>query len=139
MRILGVDHIVITTDKPEACIAFYTETLDMKLGSESDRIVFYFGNQKINVHRRKAEFLPAAKNPTVGSVDLCLIAEDSIEEIRTELKNKGAVLETGIVSRTGAKGKMTSIYLRDPDGNLIEIGVYPKGKNDRCPQPNSTV
>ena len=60
-------------------------------------------------------------------MDLCLIAEDSIEEIRTELKNKGAVLETGIVSRTGAKGKMTSIYLRDPDGNLIEIGVYPKG------------
>ncbi|BES63783.1 VOC family protein [Gottschalkiaceae bacterium SANA] len=127
MRISGIDHMVITTENAEVCIAFYTEILGMELDCSKGRIAFRFGNQKINVHRRKAEYLPASKNPTVGSVDLCIIAEGSIEEIQTELKNKGAVLETGIVFRNGAKGKMSSIYLRDPDGNLIEIGVYPEG------------
>lgn len=127
MKITRMDHLVITTDDVEACIEFYTNILDMELNSIGGKIAFRFGNQKINVHRRKAEFSPAAKNPMAGSVDLCLIAEGAIEEIQRELTSKGAIFETGVVPRMGAMGRMSSIYLRDPDDNLIEIGVYPKG------------
>lgn len=126
MRIRGIDHFVITTEDVDACVAFYTKVLEMKMVVENQRISFHFGTQKINVHRKKAEFSPAAQYPTAGSMDVCLIAENAIEEIVKELKAKGADLETDIVSRMGARGRMKSVYLRDPDGNLIEIGVYSK-------------
>jgi catechol 2,3-dioxygenase-like lactoylglutathione lyase family enzyme len=89
------------------------------------RIAVKFGDQKFNIHRGKAEFLPAARNVAYGSADLCLIAEGSIEQIHAELKAKGAPIELGVVRRTGARGPIDSIYLRDPDGNLIEISAYP--------------
>ena len=76
------------------------------------------------IHRKKAEFLPAAGNVTYGSQDICLIAEGNIEEIKQEILDKGYPVEIGPVKRTGALGAMNSIYLRDPDGNLIEIAVY---------------
>ena len=74
--------------------------------------------------QRPAEFLPAAEHPVAGSLDLCFEIEDDIEAVLAELKSKNAQLVTGIVERNGAKGKMRSIYLRDPDGNLIEIASY---------------
>lgn len=116
--------MVVTTDDLEACLYFYVDVLGMELDDKNDRYAVKFGNQKINIHRKKAEFLPAAKNVTYGSQDICLIAEGTMEEIEAELKEKGIGIELGIVDRTGASGPISSIYLRDPDGNLVEIGVY---------------
>lgn len=124
MKIRRIDHLVITTADPEKCIRFYTEILDMELVEKDGRIALRFGDQKINIHRKKAEFLPAARNVVYGSQDLCLIAEGDIREIRREIENKGYPVELGIVQRTGALGSMDSIYLRDPDGNLVEVSVY---------------
>ena len=124
MRILGMDHFVITTNNLEACLRFYTETLGMESKETNGRFSLRFGSQKINIHTRPAEFLPAAAHPLPGSLDLCFEIEDDMEAVLAELKRKNAPLVTGIVERNGAKGKMRSIYLRDPDGNLVELASY---------------
>ena len=90
----------------------------------NNRIALKFGNEKINLHRKKGEFQPAARNICYGSLDICLIADGNIETILAELQAKGVEIEAGIVKRTGAMGPISSIYLRDPDGNLIEISTY---------------
>lgn len=124
MHISAIDHFVITTKNPEACLRFYTETLGMKQKETDGRLSLWFGSQKINIHKRPAEFLPAVAQPVPGSLDLCFEIEDDIEAVLAELKRKNAPLVTGLVERNGAKGKMRSIYLRDPDGNLIELASY---------------
>lgn len=125
MKISHLDHLVLTTEHLPECLHFYTEILGMELMEINGRYALKFGNQKINIHTRKAEFLPAAKNVEYGSLDICLIACGPVDEVKKELEEKGAVIEEGIVSRTGAMGPINSIYLRDPDGNLIEISSYP--------------
>ncbi|MGL4641820.1 MAG: VOC family protein [Cetobacterium sp.] len=124
MKIKNLDHLVITTNHLEKCLYFYVDILGMELDNRNDRYAVKFGNQKINIHREKAEFLPAAKNVTFGSADICLIAEGNIHDIYKELEEKNVPIELGIVSRTGAMGKIESIYLRDADENLVEISTY---------------
>lgn len=124
MKIRSLDHLVLTTRDLKACIAFYVGILDMKLLEKDGRYAFRFGQQKINIHTKKGEFQPAAGNVQYGSLDFCLIVDEPIEDIYAELKEKGAAIELGIVSRTGAVGPIKSIYLRDPDENLIEISSY---------------
>ena len=124
MKIKSLDHIVITTQDIQASVHFYVDILGMELDDSNSRYAVKFGNQKFNLHRGKAEFLPAARNVTFGSADLCLIADGTIQEIEAELKEKGVPIEMGIVPRTGANGPIDSIYLRDPDENLVEISVY---------------
>ena len=117
MKYKTIDHIVITTENLEACLHFYVDILGMRAEEKNGRYALFFGNQKFNIHTRKAEFLPAAGNPEYGSLDLCLAIEGSIKE-------KGGAIEEGPVTRYGARGEMKSIYLRDPDGNLIELASY---------------
>lgn len=124
MKISAMDHFVLTTQNVEDCLRFYTETLGMEPKETNGRFLLRFGSQKINIHTRPAEFLPAAEHPVAGSLDLCFEIEDDIEAALAELKSKNACLVTDIVERNGAKGKMRSIYLRDPDGNLIELASY---------------
>lgn len=124
MNITGLDHLVITTQDIDKCIAFYEGVLGLRHEVENGKHAFYFGRQKINIHTRPAEFFPAAAHPTCGSQDLCLLAEEDIDAIKSELEAKGYPVEEGVVLRHGALGEMHSIYLRDADGNLIEIAVY---------------
>lgn len=124
MRIKNIDHIVIPVKDIERSIAFYTGILGMEADMSNNRYAVKFGNQKINLHVGKAQFLPAAANPEFGGTDICLIAEGDITEIKAELEAKKIIIEEGIVCRTGAKGRINSLYLRDPDENLIEISTY---------------
>ena len=124
MKISHIDHLVITTQNLNACLHFYVDILNMKHEYHDNRHSLVFGNEKFNIHTRKAEFLPAAENPTYGSLDLCLIIDGDMNQVKQEIENKGYPIELGPVTRHGAQGEMTSIYLRDPDGNLIELSSY---------------
>ena len=125
--ITSIDHIVLTSKDVEKTIFFYCDILGMKLEENIDeykgkkRIYLKFGSQKINVHQEKKPFIPHAKNPISGAVDICFLSSLPIKDwIKTLTKNKIEV-EIGPVQREGATSKLNSIYLRDPDMNLIEI------------------
>lgn len=123
-----IDHIVLTTRDREGCIRFYTEVLGMKLERfqtpTEERLAFRFGNQKINLHEWGREFSPRAHVAAPGTVDLCFIAAVPLEEVMRRLEAAGVPLLEGPVERTGALGTMRSVYVRDPDLNLVEISVY---------------
>lgn len=117
-----IDHIVLTTDRENACIRFYTEILGMSLETfGDDRRAFRFGNQKINLHVKGSEFEPKAHTPVPGALDLCFIANVPLDSVIEQLASRNVPIVEGPVLRTGAMGKIRSIYVRDPDLNLIEI------------------
>lgn len=117
-----LDHLVLTTVDEDACIAFYAGLLGMALESFGDgRKALRFGRQKINIHVKGREFEPKAHLPVPGALDLCFIADRPLDEVMALLAGKGARIVEGPVTRTGATGPIRSIYLRDPDLNLIEI------------------
>ena len=124
MQIKNLDHIVIVVSDVKEALKFYCDILGMRLAQKDGHISLIFGSQKINLHRFDGEFLPAAKHPTKGSADICLIVEDDIEDVRLELLSKGVEIELGIVERNGALGVMKSLYIYDFDGNLIELSSY---------------
>lgn len=122
-----LDHLVLTTANETACIDFYTRILGMRLetfagGKQgTERKAFKFGNQKINLHIQGKEFEPKADKPTPGSLDLCFIADRPLNDVIEKLNNDQWPLIEGPVMRTGATSTINSIYIRDPDFNLIEI------------------
>lgn len=125
MDIARLDHLVLTVADVERTVDFYVEVLGMTAQTfRGNRIALTFGAQKINVHKFGHEFEPKAAQPTPGSADLCFIVNDDIETVQRSLRRSGVPLVEGPVIRTGAQGPITSIYLRDPDGNLIELSTY---------------
>lgn len=126
MNLNRIDHLVLNVSNVQKSIDFYVNIMGMTLKQESENISLLFGNCKLNLHAIPATAFPVAKELVYGSQDFCIIADGNIQTIYQELQNKNAPLEPGlgIVQRTGALGSMQSIYLRDPDGNLIEISVY---------------
>jgi catechol 2,3-dioxygenase-like lactoylglutathione lyase family enzyme len=124
-----LDHLVLTTSRETACIDFYTRVLGMRLESfiggtpPVERRAFRFGNQKINLHVQGHEFDPKAHLPVPGSQDLCFIVKIPIEKVMQQLHACDWPVLEGPVMRTGATGKINSIYVRDPDLNLIELSV----------------
>jgi catechol 2,3-dioxygenase-like lactoylglutathione lyase family enzyme len=123
-----VDHIVLTTRDLNACVRFYTEVLGMELvrfrTPKEERLALSFGRQKINLHVWGKEFVPRAHVAVPGSLDLCFIASVSLEEVTDTLKRKNIPVLEGPVDKTGATGPIRSVYVRDPDLNLVEISVY---------------
>jgi catechol 2,3-dioxygenase-like lactoylglutathione lyase family enzyme len=119
-----IDHLVLTVADIDATVAFYTSALGMEWVTFSDRKALRFGEQKINLHQAGNEFEPKAAHPTPGSADLCFITKTSLEDVIAHLTSTRVAIELGPVERTGAVGKMRSVYLRDPNSNLIEISNY---------------
>jgi len=124
-----IDHIVLTTRDLEGCIRFYSEVLGMKLEKFAQgRLALKFGKQKINLHEWGKEFEPRAHVAAPGTLDLCFIASVSLEKVMQKLQQEKIALLEGPVAKTGAMGPMQSVYVRDPDLNLVEISVYQEGK-----------
>ena len=126
MRISCIDHLVITTSNIDKSLAFYVDLLGMEHHVSNGHHNLYFPNGKISLHTVKGEFQPAARNPEYGTQDFCLIVEDDLSELKEEILGKGFEIAEGIVIRHGAKDVMQSLYLYDPDGNLIELSSYTK-------------
>jgi catechol 2,3-dioxygenase-like lactoylglutathione lyase family enzyme len=125
MKIKQIEHLVLTVKDIEASCKFYTTVMGMKeIDFGQGRKAVIFGNQKINFHQQGKEFEPRALHPTTGSADLCFITDAPMSEVIAHVRACGIEIIEGPVKRTGARGAMTSIYVRDPDGNLIEIATY---------------
>ncbi len=125
MHITALDHLVLTVADIDKTLDFYVNILGMKEITFGDnRKALQFGNQKINLHQKGQEILPNATNATCGSADLCLLTDTPLNELLAHLKSNDINIIDGIVPRTGAVGAIHSIYIKDPDGNLIEISCY---------------
>lgn len=125
-RIDALDHLVLTVADIDRTVAFYSGTLGMKVVTfvpaiGSSRTALLFGKQKINLHVSDREFDPKSLNPTPGSADLCFLSATPVKDWVAHLGMARIVIEKGPIRRTGATGPILSIYVRDPDGNLIEI------------------
>jgi catechol 2,3-dioxygenase-like lactoylglutathione lyase family enzyme len=124
-----LDHLVLTTAREAACVDFYTRVLGMQLESfiggtpPVERRAFKFGQQKINLHVQGKEFEPKAHLPVPGALDLCFIVQIPLEEVVARLQACNWPIVEGPVMRTGATQKIRSVYVRDPDFNLIELSV----------------
>jgi catechol 2,3-dioxygenase-like lactoylglutathione lyase family enzyme len=124
-----LDHLVLTTAREANCVDFYTRVLGMQLESfvggtpPVERRAFKFGNQKINLHVQGKEFEPKAHLPVPGALDLCFIVSVPLEEVVARLQACNWPILEGPVMRTGATQKIRSVYVRDPDFNLIELSV----------------
>jgi catechol 2,3-dioxygenase-like lactoylglutathione lyase family enzyme len=120
-----LDHLVLTVVSIEDAVRFYTRVLGMtEVVFGAGRRALAFGEQKLNLHQAGDEFDPKAAQPTPGSADLCFITDADPATIATWLRVCGVSLEQGPVTRTGTLGPITSFYLRDPDGNLVELATY---------------
>lgn len=121
----GLDHLALTVADVERTVAFYERVLGMEpVTFGQGRRALAFGDNKINLHQAGNEFRPHAAKPTPGSADLCLVTDVPQRWVVEHLAACGVAVEEGPVPRTGARGPMTSTYLRDPDGNLIEVSTY---------------
>ncbi len=122
MEIDRLDHLVLTVRDMEATCAFYSRVLGMQVITfGSGRKALAFGAQKINLHERGKELEPKAGSPTPGSADLCFITRAPLPKVIEHLRSQGVAIVEGPVERAGATGRLVSIYLRDPDHNLIEL------------------
>lgn len=125
MKIDRIDHLVLTVQSIEATCAFYSNVLGMEVCTFGNgRKALQFGSQKLNLHEYGNEFEPKAKTPVPGSIDLCLITSIPLQNVMLHLEERQVPIEEGPVRRTGASGPILSVYIRDPDGNLIEISNY---------------
>ena len=125
--ILNIDHIVLTINDMEKTISFYRDVLGMTVkefqpvGGGEMRKSLSFGNQKINLHHVKSPIKPHAKNPLTGTMDICFLSSTPLEKWESIFLKHGIEIEDGPVKKTGATGPIMSLYIRDPDKNLIEI------------------
>ncbi|MGG4346482.1 VOC family protein [Paenibacillus lautus] len=125
MHINRLDHLVLTVTNIEKTCDFYSRVLGMRIVTFGEgRKALHFGQQKINLHEAGKEFEPKAKAPMPGTADLCFITDVQMPDVIHHLEYCNVVIEEGPVLRTGSLGSITSVYLRDPDGNLIEISNY---------------
>lgn len=125
-QLLTFDHIVLTVRSIEETVAFYERVLAMRAdrfeaADGSTRIALHFGAHKINLHEAGSEFEPKAQAPSPGSSDLCFLTPTPLSDWCAHLEEAGVSIESGPVVRSGAMGPLTSVYIRDPDGNLLEI------------------
>ena len=125
MQIDRLDHLVLTVADIDRTVEFYTRVLGMRAETFGEgRRALRFGRQKINLHQAGREFEPKAARPLPGSADLCFVTDVPLDEVRQHLAACGVPVEEGPVDRTGAVGPIRSVYLRDPDANLLELSNY---------------
>jgi catechol 2,3-dioxygenase-like lactoylglutathione lyase family enzyme len=125
MDITGIDHFVLTVEDVEATCAFYSEHLGAEVVTFGEgRTALGFGDWKINLHPAGDEYEPKAVRPTPGAGDFCVTTDTPIETVERDLREAGLEIVEGPGERTGARGSMASVYVRDPDGNLVEIAEY---------------
>lgn len=133
-EITSLDHLVLTVADVAITCDFYQNVLGMTVekfipADGSERWALKFGDQKINLHQKGHEFDPKAQNPTAGSADLCFLTKTSLAKWQAHFAACDVEITDGPIARTGATGPITSLYIRDPDANLIEVSVATAREN----------
>jgi catechol 2,3-dioxygenase-like lactoylglutathione lyase family enzyme len=129
----SLDHLVLNVADVEASAAWYARVLGMRRidfdARTGTRVAMHYGNQKINLRPKDADTVAwfTGVAPVPGSADLCFVTQARADDVAAHWRAEGVEIEAGPVQRDGARGKMTSVYCRDPDGNLIEVATYPAG------------
>lgn len=122
MRVARIDHVVLTVRDVDATIAWYERVLGMKgVTFGEGRRALAFGDQKLNLHRSGHEFEPKARGAAAGTVDICFTTDLPLDDVAAHLRREHVAIELGPVAKIGARSPLRSLYVRDPDGNLIEI------------------
>jgi catechol 2,3-dioxygenase-like lactoylglutathione lyase family enzyme len=122
MTLEKLDHLVLPVSDIDTIALFYTTYLGMEKRTFGEgRVALHFGNQKINLHPAGWDYEPKARVSIAGSADLCFIVSEQVQLLQADLVDSGVEIIEGPVVRTGATGRLCSIYVRDPDGNLIEL------------------
>jgi len=122
VRVLRIDHVVLTVADVDRTLDFYGRVLGMTAISFGEgRRALSFGDQKLNLHQAGREFEPKAQRPTPGAIDLCLVTDVPLDEVAAHLRSQSVAIEHGPVDKVGARSALRSLYFRDPDGNLIEV------------------
>ena len=125
LAVVRLDHLVLTVRDIDASVKFYAQVLGMRVETfDNGRKALHFGIAKINLHQCGREFEPKALHPTSGSADLCFVVRTPLRDVIERLRARGVEILLGPVKRTGAQGEIQSVYIRDPDGNLIELSSY---------------
>lgn len=120
-----VDHLVLTVADVDRAVDFYEQILGMEpVIFPGGRHAMRFGNQVIKLHQASELVQPTAQHPVPGSANLCFVTSQPLSEFQEHLRGNDIRIEEGPVSRIGAAGSITSLYLRDPDGNLLEVARY---------------
>ncbi len=136
----ALDHLVLTVADIERTVEFYERVLGMRCVSFGNgRRALHFGEQKVNLHRAGHEFAPMARRPIPGSADVCFVITKDLEEVTNHLRDAGVEVEQGPVECTGARGPTRSLYIRDPDGNLVELARYDDVLAVRDAQPGDAA
>ena len=122
MKVEQLDHLVLPVSDIERIAHFYTTHLGMEKRTFGEgRVALHFGDQKINLHPAGWDYEPKAKVSVAGTADLCFLVSEPVESLQADLIEGEIEVIEGPVERTGASGRLLSIYIRDPDGNLIEL------------------
>jgi catechol 2,3-dioxygenase-like lactoylglutathione lyase family enzyme len=122
VAVAALDHLVLTVADIARTCDFYSRALGMRVVRFGEgRVALHFGREKINLHQVDRTFEPKAAAPTAGSGDLCFLLAGTLDAAIAHLGALRLPIELGPVERTGAQGPIRSIYLRDPDGNLLEL------------------
>ena len=122
MTLEKLDHLVLPVSDIDTIAMFYTTYLGMEKRTFGEgRVALHFGNQKINLHPAGWDYEPKARVSIAGTADLCFIVSEQVQLLQADLVDSGVEIIEGPVVRTGATGRLCSIYVRDPDGNLIEL------------------
>lgn len=125
IKISKLDHLVLTVNNIDTSCDFYSHVLGMEIVTFGEnRKALTFGDQKFNLHEAGKAFEPKADKPTPGAIDLCLITPTPIKTVIEALNQHHITIEQGPIERTGATGKLLSVYIRDPDNNLIELANH---------------
>jgi len=127
VRIAGLDHVVLTVRDVATTVDFYERALGMRsfTFAGGTRTALAFGRQKINLHELGHEFLPNAREARPGSADICLLADMALDDVVDHLAAEGVEIEHGPAEADGAEGSLRSVWVRDPDGNLVEVATRP--------------
>jgi catechol 2,3-dioxygenase-like lactoylglutathione lyase family enzyme len=126
MHVTGIDHLVLYATDVERTCEFYAETLGVATVETfaGGRVALSFGTTKLNLHPAGDEYDPHAADPVPGSADFCLVVNEPIPRVVDRIEDAGVAVVEGPSTRTGARGEMESVYVRDPDGNLVEFAHY---------------